>query len=47
MTKKLNNVIVNETKVVIEVAFFMSISPDVSGAEEGGRKERTPKDEGA
>ncbi len=47
MTKKLNNDIVNEMKAVIEVAFFMSISPDVSGAEEGGRKERTPKEKSA
>lgn len=29
--------------IVIEVAFIISILPDASGADEGGRKEGMPK----
>ena len=44
MTIKFNNVIVNETKmIVIEVAFFISILRDATGADEGRRKEKVPK----
>ena len=34
---------VNENRYKIEVAFFMSKVPDVSGTEEGTRKEKMPK----
>ena len=44
MTEEFNNDIVNKTiKEEIEVAFFISIPPDVSGAGDDGRKERMPK----
>jgi hypothetical protein len=43
LTIKLNNAIVNKIEIEIEVAHFISILPDASGAKERRRKENVPK----